>query len=219
MVQIDFVKALVRHPVQTGAIAPSSEELAREMLKYWPRNPRGLIVEYGPGTGSFTREILERRGSEPFFAIERNGLFVDLLRREGVDVHDGSAADLRTAMDERQFKRASLVVSGLPWAVIAPEEQRHILEATYDGLETNGVFSTFAYLHSRWFPQAKHFTALLQATFRRVETSPVIWWNLPPAIIYHCFKGRRPARDRVAPSPHWSRVKGRSLAVGAGSGR
>src|SRR5690242_9870946 len=73
----------LRHPQTVGAIAPSSPVLARAMIK--DVNFRGAvrIVELGPGTGSFTRAILERIGPlARFVAIELDPKFADEVRRQ-----------------------------------------------------------------------------------------------------------------------------------------
>lgn len=181
-----FLKGLVRHPVKTGAIAPSSTNLALEILRYWPNRHDSTIVEYGPGTGSFTRVILSRLRGERFFAMELNQDFVAPLRRDGVDVYHGSADQLRWALNERHLARADLVVSGLPWAVFSEDLQNRILDTTVENLAPGGMFSTFAYIHSRWMPQAKRFSSLLQKKFHHVEISQIVWKNMPPAVIYHC---------------------------------
>jgi len=37
-------------------------------------------------------------------------------------------------------------------------------------------------------PAGQRFRSLLNENFRSVEISPILWRNLPPAIVYHCQK-------------------------------
>jgi phospholipid N-methyltransferase len=80
--QLKFLCQYVLKPTVVGAVAPSSPSLARKMVEWIDWNEVRAVVEYGPGTGAFTRRILsEIRPGTRFFAIEVNGHFVDVLRR------------------------------------------------------------------------------------------------------------------------------------------
>lgn len=187
---ISFIKAAIKNPKITGAIAPSSSDLAREMMRYWPSGGKKVIVEFGPGTGSFTKKIEERRLDEKIIAIELNPTFAEMIERDfpDIEVHADSAESLRSILEEGKHGKADLILSGLPWAAIEFDIQKSILANTYESLGEGGVFSTFAYLHALKMPRARDFAKLINETFPRVETSKVIWRNIPPAIIYHCFK-------------------------------
>jgi phospholipid N-methyltransferase len=49
-------------------------------------------------------------------------------------------------------------------------------------------FATFAYSHAAWMPPARKFRELLDSRFSQVETSKVVWRNVPPAFVYRCRK-------------------------------
>ncbi|MBL9210484.1 MAG: hypothetical protein JNL92_08435, partial [Opitutaceae bacterium] len=51
-----------------------------------------------------------------------------------------------------------------------------------------GQFVAFAYVHARYFPTTLRFRKLMFREFSRVETTPVIWRNLPPAYVYRCWR-------------------------------
>ena len=52
-----FVGQSIRHFVKTGSLLPSSTRLARRMVK----NVKcSIVLELGPGTGVFTKEILKK---------------------------------------------------------------------------------------------------------------------------------------------------------------
>jgi phosphatidylethanolamine/phosphatidyl-N-methylethanolamine N-methyltransferase len=189
---INFIRGVLRHPLKTGAIAPSSPYLAREMLKHWPKEQGQLVVEFGTGTGAITKKINERLKGQQFLGFELNQDFIQLLQKKypHLDICSRSAADLLEELHKRQLEHANLIVSGLPWSIFSDELQDSILSATANGLAPNGVFSTFAYVHALKLKQAKAFTLKLDKHFEKVQTSKVIWRNLPPAIIYHC-SGKR----------------------------
>ena len=59
-----FLKQYLRNPFGTGGVAPSGRQLAKLMVAKLAPQPSEIIVELGPGTGSFTRERLAQ-GVEP----------------------------------------------------------------------------------------------------------------------------------------------------------
>ena len=185
---IDFIKGVIRHPLKTGAIAPSSPFLARELLKFWPEGDNKLIVEYGPGTGAVTRSIDKKLSGQSYLGFELNPHFIRQLQKKlpHLDVCHRSASDLKHELNARGLPKADLIVSGLPWSIFSDILQDSILEATTGELQAEGTFSTFAYVHALKLKQAKSFADKLRNHFDDVQTSKVIWRNLPPAVIYHC---------------------------------
>src|SRR5437016_9563421 len=91
-----FARNFFRHPRMLGSIVPSSRFLIRQLLQPidWAR--ADLIVEYGPGVGSITAEVLRQmRPDATLIAIEMNPDFVQYLRSSFTDkrlrVVEGSA--------------------------------------------------------------------------------------------------------------------------------
>src|SRR2546422_7172960 len=75
-----------RHPRMLGSIVPSSRFLIKQLLQPidWAR--ARVIVEYGPGVGGITAEILRRmRPDAMLIAIETNPAFVSFLRSSFAD--------------------------------------------------------------------------------------------------------------------------------------
>ena len=66
------------------------------------------------------------------------------------------------------------------------------MAATVASLAPGGVFATFAYVQGTVLPAGKRLRALLEDRFAAVETSPVVWRNAPPAVVYRC-RGPRAA--------------------------
>ena len=66
-----FFRQFLRSPQTLGAVAPSSRRLARVMVGGLPLGTAEAVVEFGPGLGAVTGEILRRKGEGTrFFAIE-----------------------------------------------------------------------------------------------------------------------------------------------------
>ena len=153
----------------------------------WPNLQ--AVVEYGPGTGSFTRAILEaKRRESRCFAIELEPAFVAILKRRfpGVVVHQDSVANVRALCDREGIEQVDAIISGLPWAAFPESLQTQFLDAAMSVLKPGGQFVTFAYLQGLLLPAGKRFRRMLQRYFAEVGTSGVVWFNLPPAFVYRC---------------------------------
>jgi len=184
-----FLTTFMRHPVTTGAIAPSSRALAEHMADDMGIEHADTVVELGPGTGAFTRVIETRLRPEALYlALELDRGFAGTLARRfhRVEIINDSAVNLVEHLESRGRGHADAVICGLPWAVFPPELQEAILSAVVRGLRPGGRFATFAYVHAAWFPMARQFHRRLASRFGKVTRTPVVWRNVPPAFIYRC---------------------------------
>lgn len=188
----NFVKQFCREPRRIGAIAPSSQRLARCMLQPINFNRARVIVEFGSGTGAFTRHVVERMNPEKtiFFGFELNEHMNRIASEQvpEVMIYQDSASEIRKYLKQYGVKHADAVISGLPWAVFPEELQDDILYETVAGLKKGGIFTTFAYLHGLLLPSGIRFRRKLEKFFSEVKTSPVVWNNIPPALVYWCRK-------------------------------
>ena len=191
MAAMSITTEFLRRPLMTGAVAASSRRLAYAMTEGIGIERARLVVELGPGTGVFTDAILARLAPQArLVAVELNPVLAAQLSAarhdERLTVVRGSAAELPAAVSGP----VDAVVSGLPWTVMSRERRGHILDAVSEVLAPGGRFTTFAYLHAAWTPPARDFTAELAYRFDRLERSPVVWPNLPPAFVHRAT--RRP---------------------------
>ena len=79
------------------------------------------IVELGPGTGCFTQELYANVSRDcKVLIIELNTAYIQFLRDKYGDrfeIIQGSAADLDALIEERDWPRVDLIVSGLPFTL------------------------------------------------------------------------------------------------------
>jgi phospholipid N-methyltransferase len=190
-----FLANWVRHPIETGALAPSSEQLAAAMCETMYLGDNSVVVELGPGTGPFTKEILriqQRHKNTTYVAFELSDEFIAQLQKQFPEHKDSflkeSAEHICRVLRERGIKQADTVVSGLPWAIFPASLQQSILDQVVLCLKPGGRFCTFAYLQGLVLPAGQNFKALLDRTFGGSERSPIVWKNLPPAFVYRCEK-------------------------------
>lgn len=188
----DFLRAFLRNPATTGAIAPSSERLARVLASVVPVTGTPTVVELGPGTGAVSAVIARRLpAGARHLAIELDPAMVGHLRRAHPDLEvvPGDARRLPALLAEHGVQRADAVVCGLPWALFDATTQTEVLAGISTAIGPTGAFTTFAYLQGMALPAARRFRATLRATFEEVQVTATVWRNLPPAFVYVC---RRP---------------------------
>jgi phospholipid N-methyltransferase len=194
---VSFFLEFVRDPMTVGAVAPSGPALARVATAAVSSTGSPIVVELGPGTGSFTAAIQRRlAGRGRHIAVEVNARFAQKLAalHPEVEVVHADAADLAAVLAQRGLRQADVVVCGLPWAAFPENQQRDVLSSVVATLSPHGVFTTFAYVHARWTPPARRLLRSMRSRFDEVVIGRTVWANLPPALVYYC---RRPAQADV----------------------
>lgn len=165
---------------ETGAIAPSGPVLAKAMARTVGTMPAGqVIVELGPGSGAFTKELLHRYPANRVVAVEFNPVFVRLLQRDlpTATILEGCASRLPELLHKAGIApgQVGAVVSGLPLLVLPVELSSGILRAVAEVLPNGRPFVQFTYSKKRWErfnPRGFH-----------AQPSKRVWLNFPPAVI------------------------------------
>lgn len=170
----------LKHPRRIGAIAPSGKHLSAKMMMPIEFSSANVIVEYGPGTGSFTKELVTRRRPDTvLILIEQNKAFCEQLRASfgnlpNLFIIHGSAGNTTQYLEDCGVPSADYIVSGLPFTSLPADISDHILNATKPALGKEGKFITFQYSLVK-----KKF---LEQYFQMTDCLKVIK-NLPPAYV------------------------------------
>jgi phosphatidylethanolamine/phosphatidyl-N-methylethanolamine N-methyltransferase len=164
----------------TGAVMPSGGVLARTMVTaIGPLKPGEVIIELGPGTGVFTREIVNRYPGHPVVAVEFNEGFVERLRSRMPEVHVVEGCASRTADHLVSLgiarEKVGAVISGLPLLSLPSELSNSIFSAIGSVLRPGQRYVQFTYSKRLW--------RRFQVPGFRFEPSRMVWWNLPPAVV------------------------------------
>lgn len=187
MFALEFFKQFVVAPSNIGAVAASSKSLADLMTHAADVAHSRCVVELGPGTGAITQVIGQKlpQGAR-FFGIELNQGFVDILRERFPQVHvfEGSALHLREYLREQGETCCDSIVCGLPLASFDKETLDGVLAEAHAALEPGGRFASFTYAHTSLIPGGKRVRRSFREHFADVETTPIVWKNLPPAFVY-----------------------------------
>lgn len=186
---IDFFVKFIRQPTSIGAVWPSSQRLARRMVEGIDWTTVDTVVEFGPGTGVFTQEVVAAmRPDARLIAIEMQADLADRLRARfpQATIAAGDVVDVQEVCQREGVAKVDAIVSGLPWAFFEAEKQAAILQASTAVLKPGGHFVTFAYLQGLLLPAGQRFRANLRRHFSDVQTSRTEWLNFPPAFVYRC---------------------------------
>ncbi len=188
-----FLAQFLKNPGVIGAVAPSSRWLSRAMVKGLDLSQSKAVLEFGPGSGVFTDEILARIGAQTkFLAIERNATMAELLvtRYPLLRIVMGDASEAVSLAAEQGIEANSVdcILSGLPWPSFSDDLRTRILEAAWSVLRPGGELRTFGYHCGLVMRGAWHFRREARRVFSSVTIGKVVWRNLPPAFVYSCRK-------------------------------
>ncbi|MGL5576647.1 MAG: class I SAM-dependent methyltransferase [Sarcina sp.] len=178
-----FFLEYIKNPRKVGAVAPSSKFLASKMIGEINFEQAKCIIEYGPGTGIFTKKLVDNtKDNTKIILIEINKEFYHKLNKlyghkENVLILNESAENIDEILKKHNIKKVDYIVSGLPFASLPKEVSDKILTKTANIIEDDGEFITFQYslvkkkLFDRFFDQIA-----TDKTYR----------NIPPAYVLRC---------------------------------
>jgi len=177
-----FASNFLRHPHMLGSIIPSSRFLVDAVLTPVDWSKSRVIVEYGPGVGTLTAEILRRmRADAHLVAIETNAEFVRFMQRTLPDsrliAEHGSAEAVGEILARHGMTGANTIISGIPLGSFPRWLQAGIAEASREALEPGGQFLVYQFT-ARVLPA-------LRAAFPTVSRARE-WRNFPPAHLFEC---------------------------------
>ena len=177
-----FAGNFLRHPHMLGSIIPSSRFLVDQVLAPIDWERARVIVEYGPGVGTLTGEILKRMHPDAHLVvIETNQDFVRFLRSSLPDprlhvAHD-SAAEVQSVLRQFGLPPANYIISGIPLGSMPDPVRADIVGKSRDALEVGGEFLVYQFT-ARVLP-------VLERTFPHVRRG-VERRNIPPAQFFFC---------------------------------
>lgn len=182
--KVNFLSEFFKRENKVGSVAPSSRFLVKKMIDPIDFDRARVIVEFGPGTGVITLELLKRmRPDAVLYIFEINREFVDALstiRDSRLRLVVDSAEKIEKYLSGDGIDKVDYVVSSLPLAIIPRDIEYNILRSAARALRKGGTFIQFQYsLASR---------KKLKEIFHSIRTNftPI---NIPPAFVFTCVKG------------------------------
>jgi phospholipid N-methyltransferase len=182
--ELFFFRQFLKSPGSIGSVIPTSRAAIRAMLDPVDWSAAHCVVEYGPGTGVFTRALLARLGPDArLIAIDTNPDFTTYLRKAIHDPRlilvDGNAANIEKILAVHGFTHADYVISGLPFSTIPQSAAQAILDATARAVRPGGAFLVYQY--------SLCILPRLAQRFARVDLGRA-WRCLPPARLFYAWK-------------------------------
>ncbi|MGG0904491.1 rRNA adenine N-6-methyltransferase family protein [Bacillus subtilis] len=183
MKRLLFLFQYIVNPRTVGAILPSSRYLGDKMVEGIDFKKAAYIVEYGPGTGVFTKKLLEKRRPETtILLVEQNEEFYLLLKEtfkdeKNVFIVNGSAENSSQYAKDYGMPYIDYVISGLPFASLPKTVSANILLDTAKILKRDGEFITFQYTTLR--------KPFFEQFFTKIDVKRELR-NVPPAYVFSC---------------------------------
>jgi len=177
---ITFLRDWVSDPRRDGAFAPSSHSLAniitREITGF-----HAPVIELGPGTGVFTRRLLQRGIPQEELALVEGGREFAKFLTGRFPVAQVLCMDACTLGRIKLFdgRLAGAVVSGLPLLSMPTRRVIAILRSSFGHLRRDGSFYQFTY-----GPRCPVPRTILDRCGLRAKLIGGTFVNLPPATVY-----------------------------------
>ena len=181
---IFFARNFLKYPNLVGWMLPSSPFVVAQVLRQIDWTQARVIVEYGPGVGTFTKPILRKmRPDATLLAFEVNGDFVEFLRETLPDprlqlIH-GSAADVDTEMARLGHRAADYVISGIPFKTLPEDLCNRVARKTHAVLRPEGAFLVYQ-LSGAALPYLERVFGNVRRDFE--------WLNILPARLFYCIR-------------------------------
>jgi phospholipid N-methyltransferase len=179
-----FARNFFKNPKMLGSLIPSSRFLIKQLLRDVKWNDVRVIVEYGPGVGTISGEILKRmRPDAKLVVFEINDDFVRVLKRRFNDprlhVLHRSAAQVQDALRELGMEKADCAIAGIPFSIMKDHDRQAVLQNTHAALRPGGSFLVYQF--------SSRVRADLEKIFGPVHQGfePL---NILPARLFHCVK-------------------------------
>ena len=152
-----FLLNFLKNPLRNASVIPSSKEASRAILTGLDWSQIHTVVELGPGSGTFTSEIIARSNPDTMIVlIELEESYVELLQNKFgnrvIAIHDG-ADRMNEILDELNLGSADLIISSLPF--LQKQISQRIFEAIQQQTNQGSIFRFFTYMPPvmKWFYQ------------------------------------------------------------------
>ena len=196
-----FLGQAIKETRTTGAVLPSSKALAKAMTKSLSQatGPKRLL-EVGPGTGPFTREILKSlRDGDEFHVVEINSAFAERLESVVLEPFRKKHPNIHVELHVHPIEQAPIkghfdfIICGLPFNNFSPDLVRSIFRRLLDLLHSGGELAYFEYagvrvvkgsiVNSKIRKELKSIEAIGRILRRRHRGErELVLNNVPPAV-------------------------------------
>lgn len=165
-----------------GSLIPSSRFLVQRLLGRIDWKRAKTIVEYGPGVGTITAQILQRMSPHTKLVVfEMNEDFVRYLKRSFPDrrlhVVHGSAERVQKELDKLKLDGADYIISGIPFTTMPVPLREKIMRESRRALKPGGAVLVYQFTRAVLPYLRSHFDHIDQ------DFEPL---NILPARLFYC---------------------------------
>ncbi|HLJ30601.1 MAG TPA: rRNA adenine N-6-methyltransferase family protein [Candidatus Angelobacter sp.] len=177
-----FAKNFLQHPKMLGSLIPSSRFLVGRLLGKIDWDRARTIVEYGPGVGTITANILARMSPQArLIVFEMNRDFVSYLGRAFPDprlhVVHGSAENVGRELDRLELEGADYIISGIPYTTMPEQLRGRIMHESREALNPGGAVLVYQFTRAVLPYLRTYFNQVYQ------DFEP---FNILPARLFYC---------------------------------
>lgn len=166
-----------------ASVTPTSRFCIRTVCKPIDFSEDINIVEYGAGTGVFSKHVLHKMTPDSnLYLFETNDiLYKKLLEIKDRRVHffRKSVEHVKELLDDDLIGNVDYIISGIPFSFLDGDQKTSILDQSKKILKEGGAFLAYQ--------TSGHLKEPLENTFGNVETEWE-WRNIPPMTVYRAFK-------------------------------
>ena len=173
--------------MQVASIVPSSRVLIQRVSGKFDFSKPRVIVEFGPGEGCHTREIIKRMHPDSrllLFELDpelANHLRIQFAHDERIFVINTDAANLAHELNSRGFEHCDYVVSGIPFSTMPVQKKRELLRCIFESLAPT---SSAAFIIYQVTNELRAHGAKI---FPRIDSEYCLQ-NIPPMFVTVFFK-------------------------------
>ena len=193
-------KRFLAQPLRIAYILPSSKILVRKAADKIDFTKPSTIVEFGPGEGCHTRELVRRMHPESrLLLFELDPQLAEHLHDQfdgdkRVEILNIDAIHIKRELRNRGIEYCDYVVSGIPFSCVEVNKKRSMVRAVFDALAPNPTSAFIIYQvtnelkqHAKMFPRTE---------------SEYFVPNVPPMILTVYYKQEEQAAATVNALSH-----------------
>jgi phospholipid N-methyltransferase len=184
---IVYLKNMIRDK-NVASITPTSSFGIEKVCSKIDFKKRNVVVEYGPGTGVFTKYLLDHLTADSkLILIERNEDFINILNQSFQDprlfVYHESAEHVEDLLRKSGEKKADYVISGIPFSFLPPKLRDIVVERSHACLREGGKFLAY-----QTFYQLDRFLKVYLNKYFRLVYTGFCLRNAPPLRVFEAVK-------------------------------
>lgn len=166
-----------------ASVTPTSKYCVRRVCQPIDFSRTISIVEYGAGSGVFSRYLLNNMTADSELALfETNELLFEKLQEiddPRVSLYQDSVEFVNTVLTDEFVGNTDFIISGIPFSFLDDETKGSVLEQSYKLLRQAGKFLAYQ--------TSGHLKEPLREQFGNVRTEWE-WRNIPPMTVYEAEK-------------------------------